>query len=297
MTNPYDSFDVDWNYIPNAANPSQTTDYEQEADDFCGWNDEPNMEPGELDPIHAPAVYKDAMEVPSRLILTNFVPSRGPYYSRNPSPDRKGDVETLAGETVGSLHSIAAPLRFRQYVKSIARLDNDVRLRCVQWMTDMRGIVMDAVVASFGHSLGFHGEPTVIPGYRGEASFVWSTKAGGVVVCISNTGGACGVCLGCVSVDESKRSVPEKCVYFIRGDDGGPVKIGTSINPEERLDALQTAHPTKLRIIGLMKGGKTVERALHSMFALDRLRPNGEWFHPSVALIDFIHEIGGGFDA
>ena len=38
---------------------------------------------------------------------------------------------------------------------------------------------------------------------------------------------------------------------------------------------------------------RTVERALHTLFATDRLRADSEWFRPSPALVAFIREAGG----
>lgn len=238
------------------------------------------------------------VQIASRLILTNFVPRGAPYSVYKPLVvDREGDIENEHGEKIGTLTNIVTPARFRQYTKMVACKPNDIRLRCLQWMTDVRGIAMDAVVPSFGHSFGFYGEPIVFAGHKNESTLAWSTPSGGVVVCVDNTGSQCGFCLGCKSIETSKYNVPEKCVYFIRSVDGGPIKIGTSINPMDRLNALQTAHPTRLKIIGMMKGGSVVEKALHVMFATDRLRPNGEWFHPSQQMLDFISEVGGASDA
>jgi hypothetical protein len=49
---------------------------------------------------------------------------------------------------------------------------------------------------------------------------------------------------------------------MIRAGDNGPVKIGTSNQPFERLIALQTAHYEKLRIIRLFEGGEAEEAML-----------------------------------
>lgn len=65
-------------------------------------------------------------------------------------------------------------------------------------------------------------------------------------------------------------------MYFIQGVDGGPIKIGVSLDPEERLRSLQTASPVRLRIIGLVRGGPSVEGAFHDRLARHRL--HGEWF-------------------
>lgn len=65
-------------------------------------------------------------------------------------------------------------------------------------------------------------------------------------------------------------------VYFIRAGTDGPVKIGLATDPLRRLGALQTAHSELLRLIRVLDGGATVEKALHARFAA--LRMSGEWF-------------------
>lgn len=86
--------------------------------------------------------------------------------------------------------------------------------------------------------------------------------------------------------DEAARQPsPRRFVYFIQAG-GGPIKIGTAINPTSRLDALQTAHPDELRLIGVVPAERFSERELHARFADSRRR--GEWFAPSDALRVFI---------
>lgn len=63
-------------------------------------------------------------------------------------------------------------------------------------------------------------------------------------------------------------------VYFIAG--GGRIKIGTAKNPLKRFDALKTASPVKLKLLGFYPGGKRKERTLHLQFW--RERRHGEWF-------------------
>jgi hypothetical protein len=73
--------------------------------------------------------------------------------------------------------------------------------------------------------------------------------------------------------------------YFIQSVDGGPIKIGfTSKPPSERLGALQTGSPTKLRLVGLIAGNQ--EKILHKRFSKDH--SHGEWFSPSKELVGFI---------
>lgn len=65
-------------------------------------------------------------------------------------------------------------------------------------------------------------------------------------------------------------------VYFIQAVGGGPIKIGMSNDPKERLATLQAGSPVMLRIIGIADGGQDKEMALHRRLAAHRL--HGEWF-------------------
>jgi hypothetical protein len=76
-------------------------------------------------------------------------------------------------------------------------------------------------------------------------------------------------------------------VYFLQSAEGGPVKIGWARNVEARRDALQTAHPYPLVLLGKIPGGPGLEKELHTRFANDRC-PNGEWFEPSDELLGLI---------
>ena len=76
-------------------------------------------------------------------------------------------------------------------------------------------------------------------------------------------------------------------IYFIQLGTNGPIKIGCSRNPPNRLRTLQTSHPLEiLRLLGHFRGGPQVERGLHQTFASDRIR--GEWFVCSPKLLKFI---------
>lgn len=65
-------------------------------------------------------------------------------------------------------------------------------------------------------------------------------------------------------------------MYFIQAVGGGPIKIGMSVDPGDRLAALQAGSPVTLRIIGIADGGQPQEVALHRRLAKHRL--HGEWF-------------------
>lgn len=79
-------------------------------------------------------------------------------------------------------------------------------------------------------------------------------------------------------------------VYFIRGSCRGPIKIGSSRNPEDRLVTLQTSHPDQLILMAAINDrGHSWESTLHQHFA--RFRMRGEWFWPAPSLIAFIRWI------
>lgn len=77
-------------------------------------------------------------------------------------------------------------------------------------------------------------------------------------------------------------------IYFIQNEVTRNIKIGTSSNPEKRLQSLQTASAENLVILGIIDGGVQEEKKLHIMFAQHRLR--GEWFLENDELVDYIKE-------
>lgn len=64
-------------------------------------------------------------------------------------------------------------------------------------------------------------------------------------------------------------------IYFIRSYNEF-VKIGTSIDPEDRKSSLQTANPKKLHIQAVLEGSYKTEKGLHELFEKSKVR--GEWF-------------------
>jgi hypothetical protein len=71
-------------------------------------------------------------------------------------------------------------------------------------------------------------------------------------------------------------------VYFIQASTGH-IKIGTAIDPAERLATLQVAHALPLRLLGSIEGGRATEKALHALYAAYRV--SGEWFEPAPELM------------
>jgi hypothetical protein len=76
-------------------------------------------------------------------------------------------------------------------------------------------------------------------------------------------------------------------VYFVSYQDG-PIKIGRAINVKKRLKGLQTSHPEKLHVLGVIRSEikSDTESALHAKF--DHLRLRGEWFRRSDELLSYI---------
>lgn len=80
-------------------------------------------------------------------------------------------------------------------------------------------------------------------------------------------------------------------LYFIRSETG-PIKIGISVDPTQRLRNLQTAHPHKLELICVIAGGGGLEAEYHKRFAAHRL--TGEWFAPHPDILAEIERISIG---
>lgn len=79
---------------------------------------------------------------------------------------------------------------------------------------------------------------------------------------------------------------PESYVYILYS--AGLLKIGTTIDPQARVEGLRSSSSSPVSLIWLTHGNADDERALHKRFAKDRFK--GEWFHPSDALRAFIAE-------
>lgn len=85
-------------------------------------------------------------------------------------------------------------------------------------------------------------------------------------------------------------------LYIICHNNGGelcgPVKIGISADPDDRVSSLQTANPHKLALFTTLEfetrmGATMIERHFHQVHSDFRLE--GEWFHlaPEAALVYF----------
>jgi hypothetical protein len=79
-------------------------------------------------------------------------------------------------------------------------------------------------------------------------------------------------------------------VYFLLA--GNFVKIDkTTGDPSARISTLQTGCPYPISLLAHILGGQTKEFELHRKFSKYRVRKNGEWFHHTGKLAEFISEI------
>lgn len=78
-------------------------------------------------------------------------------------------------------------------------------------------------------------------------------------------------------------------VYFLQRGKNGPIKIGFSRNPKQRITAIQAYCAEKLRVLLILPAdAEKREKAIHEQF--QRFRLKGEWFEPSQDLCDWIRE-------
>ncbi|WP_366915222.1 GIY-YIG nuclease family protein [Companilactobacillus sp.] len=77
-------------------------------------------------------------------------------------------------------------------------------------------------------------------------------------------------------------------VYFI-GSDIGPIKVGVSEKPFERLRGLQASSPLRLDILALIGGGLETEYRFHYRY-MD-FRSHGEWFERCDLILSDINAI------
>jgi hypothetical protein len=91
-------------------------------------------------------------------------------------------------------------------------------------------------------------------------------------------------------------------IYFMQPIGGGPIKIGYSAAPNDRLADLECGYGQKLRLLATTSGGPGRERALHDRFARyrsKRVRSTAcatEWYEPSEELARLVEKHGGVVD-
>lgn len=102
--------------------------------------------------------------------------------------------------------------------------------------------------------------------------------------------------IGRVAEDAAKREKPTESkeparswVYFIESKETGLIKIGKSISPDKRFNAIRTMSPDELVLLGAMPEDVVTEHELHKKFS--HLRKHGEWFEGAGELHNFIDEL------
>lgn len=82
-------------------------------------------------------------------------------------------------------------------------------------------------------------------------------------------------------------------VYFILDEKSNAVKIGASYLAEDRLRAIQTSNPNKLRVIAIISPwemeAENIEEVIHNQFEEYCIR--GEWFKYEGKLKNFIQNL------
>lgn len=97
--------------------------------------------------------------------------------------------------------------------------------------------------------------------------------------------------------EQQKRNVNREVVpsvYFIATVGAPFVKIGWAKKPAKRLTELQTGCPQQLTIMATTPGTIQDEFAMHRKFASLRVRADGEWFHLTGELANYIESLKGG---
>ena len=79
-------------------------------------------------------------------------------------------------------------------------------------------------------------------------------------------------------------------VYFVKPVDAtGPIKIGVSGRPKERLSKLLDWSPVALEVVWTIPGNHQLERNIHECFA--DLHSHKEWFHAAPRLLEAIERL------
>ncbi len=80
--------------------------------------------------------------------------------------------------------------------------------------------------------------------------------------------------------------------YFVQQGEGGPIKIGYTHCIKDRMRSLKVEHGHDCVLLATRVGGRDRESVYHFQFAADYIE--GEWFHPSEAILAEIAELNGG---
>lgn len=88
---------------------------------------------------------------------------------------------------------------------------------------------------------------------------------------------------------------PRIWLYAFQAGPGGPIKIGISRNPKQRLATLQRATAETLIPRAAWRGFPFEEKQIHAEYADARLR--GEWFEPVPDLLKLVDAYGDNYDS
>ena len=82
-------------------------------------------------------------------------------------------------------------------------------------------------------------------------------------------------------------------VYFMQNEETSEIKIGMSIHPEIRRQQLRQQERANMKVLHIYAaGGRQLEEELHRKFKNLRSRNRTkEWFHPDLAIFEFIEEM------
>lgn len=204
----------------------------------------------------------------------------------------------INGSFIASVTEYRTPEQYKSARHRISCDYADARWRCVQWMTGVESVIQDQFISILGDPNcfsydGLDATPEVLIQAKGMAVWLCWAERMWIVNVPSIFGVDCGGCFGCDATPETHKVASHGWVYFLRARDTKHIKIGHSVQPYGRLNSLQTGNASVLEMLAITPGGRAVERGLHQLFAKDRVRPDGEWFHPSHALMAFIREVGG----
>lgn len=94
--------------------------------------------------------------------------------------------------------------------------------------------------------------------------------------------------LMCVTAARTaKDTTKDEFVYLLR--EGEFVKIGTTVNPKQRLAAYGTHSPRPMELLACLPETVATEQDLHTRFAAYRER--GEWFRLEGDLLDWVNDL------
>lgn len=90
---------------------------------------------------------------------------------------------------------------------------------------------------------------------------------------------------------QERRKPVRRVVYFVVSE-AGPIKIGFTAFPDERVATLQIGSPSPLKMAAIIDGSYELEDRYHDAFA--EWRFHGEWFAPHPDILAEIERLKAG---